>query len=278
MKLVFSEAQSDYKNYIFPYAVWAFPEGDENPSTFFANGFLPASRDLDRYYLCRQIRIALREFQASSENRRIFRKGRGIESRLISNDQFDFTQQWRRFCLHYADIKFGKNVMTEERLNTLFNSRVITHLLIFTDTESGKDIGLATLYLEPPGLAYYYYAFYNLNYYERNLGMYMMTSAVDYFAKQKFMHIYLGTCYSRNALYKTQFSGAEFTTGFCWSKNLKELKYFIRRDHTSVTQHLAETVEFRKLFYESDLEKIVQKSEYSLQNLRQAEDHKRKRS
>jgi len=59
MKLIFSENRSDYSNYIFPYAIWAIPEANETPAKIFARGFLPSSRDLDRFYLCRQIRINL---------------------------------------------------------------------------------------------------------------------------------------------------------------------------------------------------------------------------
>ena len=32
MKIVFSEYKSDYDNYIFPYAIWAFPEADDYPA------------------------------------------------------------------------------------------------------------------------------------------------------------------------------------------------------------------------------------------------------
>jgi len=67
--------------------------------------------------------------------------------------------------------------MTCERLDSLFSSPVISHLLVFTDTENGAEVGVSTLFLEGRELAYYYYAFYDLNYYTRNLGMFMMTSA-----------------------------------------------------------------------------------------------------
>ena len=71
MKLAFSESQPDYGHYIFPYAIWAFPEPGETPADFFDRGFLPSSRDLDRFYLCRQVRVNLRQYRTSSENRRI---------------------------------------------------------------------------------------------------------------------------------------------------------------------------------------------------------------
>lgn len=264
MKLLFSEYKSDYTNYIFPYAIWAIPEAGETPAMIFDRGFLPASREFQRFYMCRHVRVRLPDFEPSSENRRIFRKCDGVSVNLVPRDEFDYTQDWREFCRHYADIKFGKDVMTRERLDTLFNSSIVSHLLVFTDDETNTDVGLTTLYLEEKKLAYYYYAFYDLNYYERNLGMYMMTSAVARFAELGFEHLYLGSCYSRNALYKTQFAGAEFFNGFRWSDNLKELKYLIERDKGAVTQHLLETESYREEFYDGSLESIARASDYAL--------------
>ncbi len=263
MRLLFSEYKSDYPHYIFPYAIWALPDPGEKPAAIFARGFLPSSRDFSRYYLCRQIRVALDEFTLSSENRRILRKCDGIEYKLVPRADFDFSPKWRSFCKNYADIKFGKDIMTYQRLDSLFQSEMISHVLVFTDKETGSKVGLVTLYCEGDKLAYYYYSFYDLNYYARNLGMYIMTSAVDYFAKQHTRHIYLGTCYSRNALYKTQFAGAQFFNGFTWSSNLKELKYLITRDAGAVTQHLIETDEFRENFYDNSLQPIAEASEFT---------------
>jgi arginyl-tRNA--protein-N-Asp/Glu arginylyltransferase len=258
VKLLFSEQNSDYENYQFPYAVWAFPEAGETPADIFNAGFLPSSRYLDRFYLCRQVRVNLGKFKPSSENRRILRKGAGIEVKLVPRDKFDYTPECRAFFKTYADIKFGKDVMSFERLDALFASPIISHLLVFTDAETGQDIGVATLYLEGKSLAFYYYAFYDLNYYARNLGMFMMTSAVALFAGRGTKHLYLGTCYSDSALYKTQFAGAEFFTGFRWSDNLKELKFLLHRDQKNLRQHLLETDEYRELFYHGKLEKITE--------------------
>src|SRR5689334_20775110 len=122
MKLLFSEHKSDYDHYIFPYAIWALPESDETAADLFNAGFLPSSRNLDRFYLCRHVRVPLNEFKASSENRRILRKGSGIEVRLVPRDKFDYTPERRAFFKTYADIKFGKDVMSFERLDLLFGS------------------------------------------------------------------------------------------------------------------------------------------------------------
>lgn len=264
MKLLFSEYKSDYSHYIFPYAIWAIPEKGETPAAIFNRGFLPASREFAHFYLCRQVRVDLARFRPSSENRRIMRKCEDFRCQLIPRAQFNYTPAWREFCKHYADIKFGKDVMTYQRLDSLFNSKIVTHLLLFTDSKTAEDVGVATLYLEKKTMAYYYYSFYDLNYYDRNLGMFMMTSAVHFFAAKKFAYIYLGSCYSRNAMYKTQFAGAEFFNGFRWSQDLKELKYLIQRDQGAIAQHLVETEEYREKFYEGELEKISDASDFRI--------------
>jgi arginyl-tRNA--protein-N-Asp/Glu arginylyltransferase len=264
MKLLFSEQKADYDHYQFPYAIWALPEAGETPADIFNAGFLPSSRELDRFYLCRQIRINLARFKPSSENRRILRKGDGIEVRLVPRAEYHYTPERREFFKTYADIKFGKDVMSYERLDSLFESRIISHLLVFIDAKSGAEIGVATLYIEGKQLAYYYYAFYDLNYYARNLGMFMMTSAAALFAEGCFGYLYLGTCYSQTALYKTQFEGAEFFNGFRWSDDLEELKFIIGRDKKELYQHLLEAEEFRAQFYSGDLGKIAAASRFQV--------------
>jgi arginyl-tRNA--protein-N-Asp/Glu arginylyltransferase len=262
MRLLFSEARADYAHYIFPYAVWAFPEPGETPGDLFEQGFLPSSRNLDRFYLCRQVRVALRRYRPSSENRRILRKGAGFTATLVARSDFDYNDQRRDFFKTYADIRFGKDVMTYERLDLLFQGKIISHLLLFTEAASGRELGTVTLYLEPDRLAYYYYAFYDLQYFNRNLGMYMMTSAVALFAERGLKYLYLGSCYIENALYKTQFAGAEFFNGVRWSDNLRELKHLIRRDETEPREHLLESEEYRQAFFDQDLAELAAASPF----------------
>jgi hypothetical protein len=92
----------------------------------------------------------------------------------------------------------------------------------------------------------------------------MMTSAAAWFAENKFAHLYLGTCYSERALYKTQFAGVEFFNGFRWSADLEELKYILRRDQKNAGQHLLETAEFRETFYGGQLQPIGAASKFQL--------------
>jgi arginyl-tRNA--protein-N-Asp/Glu arginylyltransferase len=257
MILLFSETRSDYAHYLYPYAIWAVPEPGETPADLFRHGFLPASPQLDRFYLCRNLRVVLPRFQPSSENRRILRKGEGIDVELIPRDRFDYSAARREAWRAYADQRFGEDVMHADRLDTLMRSPVISHLLRFTDRAAGREVGTALLFLEEPHVAYYYYAFYDLEYFQRNLGMFMMTSAVAWFARHGFAHLHLGTCYSDRALYKTQFAGIQFFNGGGWSENLEELKFLIRREQKPVPGHLFDQADFLELFHAGSLARLA---------------------
>jgi hypothetical protein len=260
MKLLFSEAEADYSRYLYPYVIWAIPEAGEAPADLFNAGFLPGARGLDQFCLCRNIRVDLAQFKTSSENRRILRKGEGITMKLVPRSEFDFSPARQTFFLNYAEARYGPGVMPPERLQLLFNSPLATHLMVFTDA-AGAELGVVLCYLEGPRLAFYRYSFFDLNHPNRSLGLFLMTTALNYFQEQNYAHIYLGTCYSERALYKTQFAGVEFFNGFRWSQNLDELKHLVRRD---AKKHLLDTTEFRENFYEASLEKITAASAFSV--------------
>jgi arginyl-tRNA--protein-N-Asp/Glu arginylyltransferase len=267
MRLLFSEYKSDYPHYIFPYAIWAIPEEGDSPAKMFASGFLPSTAQLDRYYLCRHVRIKLAEFSFSSENRRIRKKGEHFQSRLVEKKELGWNDWWRTFCKNYADNKFGKDVMPVSRLDHLIQSKIVSHFLLISEKTSGKNIGLVFLLLDPPDFAFYYYSFYDLDYFRQNLGMYMMLCAVDEMKRRNFAYIYLGSCYNKNALYKTQFSGAEFFNGFRWSNNLSELKYLIERDSAQVDKHLLENGFFLEEFYHTPIERLKDLAHFQISKM-----------
>ncbi len=265
MKLLFSETHSDYARYLYPYVIWAVPEGGETPADLMRHGFLPASPQMDRFYLCRNLRVVLRQYQPSSENRRVLRKGSGILATLVPRAEFDYSEARREAWKAYADQRFGDEVMSRERLDTLMRSPVISHLLVFRDAAEAREVGTALLYVQKPELAYYYYAFYDLGYLQRNLGMFMMTWAVGHFAEAGFGHLHLGTCYSERALYKTQFDGIEFFNGSAWSANLEELRFLIDRDQEQRGRHLLDLPEYLETFHGGRLQELADRSRFTTQ-------------
>ena len=243
MKLLFSEFDPDYSRYRYPYVVWGIPEPGDRPGEIYDAGFHPASPDLDRFALCRHLRVPLSDFTLSSENRRVLRKGESLEVVLTPRADYSEDAGVRQRWLAFAEDRFGPGVMSAERLDRLMRGRVVTHLLVFRDLEeSGREVGTVLMYLEPPIMAHYYYAFYDREHRNRSLGLTMMTRALEHFRSLGFGHLYLGTCYSERALYKAQFRGLEFFNGVAWSDRVEELKFLVRRDARS--GHLLENPEF----------------------------------
>ncbi|MBK9576329.1 MAG: hypothetical protein IPO40_04575 [Fibrobacteres bacterium] len=237
MKILFSEAAPDYAGYVFPYAIWAFPEAGDSPDRMLAQGFLPSLGDLSRYYLCRQVRVSLPGFQPNSENRRILRKGEGIRAEVVSRNDFEATEERIRFCHSYANRKWS-TPPTQERIERLFRNPITSHIALFRDGED-REVGLVTL-LESNGTWFYSNAFYEVDHPFRSLGAFLMTETIRQLALHQAVHLHLGTCYSRAALYKTQFPGVEFFNGFRWSADLEELKYLIERQEKETPGHLLE--------------------------------------
>src|SRR5580704_16102602 len=225
MKFLFSESRPDYSNYQFPYIIWAIPDLNEPDYKLYDYGFMPSKGEPPRYYLSRSVRVVLSQFSLTSENNRILRKGVGISLEIIQKNDFDLTDKIVQMCLRCAGNRFGLNVMSETRFREIFNSKFTSHILQFS--QAGNIIGLVTALIKPPEFSHYNFAFYDLEATVDSLGMFMMTSAILKFSLMEIQHVYLGSCYSRRALYKTQFKGFEFFNGILWSKNLKELKYLI---------------------------------------------------
>ena len=183
MKLLFSETTPDYAHYLYPYVVWAFLEPGETPADAFDAGFLPGNPEMERFYLVRNLRIPLREWKPSSENRRILRKSASIRLELIPKSSFPDTPERRARWISYADERFGQGIMHAQRLDRLMAGLVISHLLQATDAETGAELGTALLHPAAPPVAYYYYAFYDLSDRSRTLGISLMTRAAAFFAQ-----------------------------------------------------------------------------------------------
>jgi len=156
MKLLFSEQNSTTNITSFPTPSGPCRAG-ETPSDIST----PAScvvADLDRFYLCRQVRVALAKFKPSSENRRILRKGAGIDVKLVPRDKYNYTPERREFFKTYADIKFGKDVMTFERLTRCL-ARPSFRICSCSPTRRRTGNRRRHALSEGKALAFYYYAF-----------------------------------------------------------------------------------------------------------------------
>ena len=258
MKLFFSEFKANYQKYHFPYQVWLFKETGDEVEKIYQNGFLPVRSIPNVYYLARSIRVDLEKFEPSSENRRILRKTEDFESDLVLISEFNYTPHIQKFCKDYMAKKFGQGSITAAGIKSIFKSGIYNHVFVWKERKTQKEIGYAVSFISS-SFAQYAHAFYDLQYFEQSLGSRMMLEAVNWAKESNKKYIYLGTCYEKNAFYKTEFKGVEFFNGFRWSQNLEELKELVRNRDRVDEEYLLKDKDYLEKFYQSDLKSILLK-------------------
>lgn len=242
MRIIFSESNPDYKNYTFPYAVWAIPESQEEIVELYDRGFLPSRKP--RFYLTRSTRITLKRFELTYRARRTLKACQDIEMTLINISDFVIDKSIRELCLQCAEQRFGEGVINEQRLNRMINPENATHIMHFTRKE--KTVGLVTINTAPK-IAHYNFAFYDITEPKKSLGTFMLTAIINYFHNRDCNYLYMGTCYGKKFLYKAHFEGFEFFNGAQWSSDMNELSFLMERPHQP--NHLFESSDYLNTFH-----------------------------
>ena len=234
MKIFRSESFVDYKTYTFNYATYCIKEHQGELPDIYDKGFLPYSNNIalqeETYYLARSLRVELKAFKESSENRRVARK---IESlaptfEVIPIKDFDVNDpEFKSYCLNFANKRFSEPI-SNERLDYILHSKSISH--IFRFKIAGKEVGYVISIIEK-GSLHYWFAFFDLDQQVFSLGKWMMFSVIKWAFDQKLDHVYLGTCYGEKSLYKVRdFKGLSYFDGNQWVSDIKKLKLKCKTD------------------------------------------------
>ncbi len=183
----------------------------------YADGFVFTRIGKGVMHQTRSIRINLKKFELSSENRRILRKGEEI---TLEKNQIPFSKySWEigKLAKDFYDKKaggaFSANKMKElietgENFNSLF---------------SFSNLGFAICYLNEK-ILHYSYPFYDLEKAPKDMGLIMMTKTIADAQTAGLEYVYLGSLQRANDTYKLQFSGIEWFDGKKWSTDLEEVK------------------------------------------------------
>ena len=250
MKIFFSEFPADYGKYHFPYQVFLVKEGDNEAGKIYEMGFLPVRSIKNLYYLARSVRVNLEKFELSSENRRILRKTEEFEGELVKLEEFDYTPQIQKICKDWFEARFGKGKISAAAIRKIFTAGIFSHIFIWRQKE--ETAGYAVVFINEK-VVHYAHVFSNPRFTKSNLGARMMLEAIIWAKENGKKYAYLGTCYEKNALYKTEFMGVEFFNGLTWSSNLEELKYLINR---KTGDYLFRDKEFREKFYGKEIKEL----------------------
>jgi len=231
MKKFSSEFVHNYKTYSFGYANYYQRLKGESISSVYSSGFLPysGSRGVkDVFYMARSARVPLSSFSLSSENRRVARKFDGHFTRLSTPfPKFKITDDFINLCVGYFDGRHGAAIMPRDRLLSILNSGLITHIVSYL------KMGAPAAYVfevSDRHLTHFWFSFYNLTLIWQSLGMWLMLDSARHAKAANRAHFYLGTVYGEKALYKTAFTNLEYWNGADWVGDIKKLKSLSRSD------------------------------------------------
>lgn len=196
----------------------------------FNTGYVLTRIGKGRMNRVRSLRVNIKEFNLSSENRRILRKfSDTISISLIPISEIDY--RLLKLVKDFYETKFGKGIFSSQKAKKLLTSEDNFNSLIKYSqgiTDNFDEInGFVISYISSiTKIIHYAYPFYKLELINTSFGMYMMTKLVEYAKLNNFKYVYLGSVHNKEALYKLQFLGLEWwdEKNNLWSNDLKELK------------------------------------------------------
>lgn len=195
---------------------------DENVEKMYDAGYVFTRKGKGVMQQTRSVRIDLKKFSLSSENRRILKKGQEI---LIKENVIPFLKyNWElgKLAKDFYDKKAGGSfsvnkiktlLTTPDNFNTLF---------------SFADLGYAICY-KNNSILHYSYPFYDLEKASKDMGLIMMIKAIEYAQASGLQYVYLGSLQRPTDTYKLQFSGIEWFDGKEWSGDMEEVKEILAK-------------------------------------------------
>lgn len=226
MKLFFSEFSADYSKYYFPYQVYALKESSDSFEQIYDQGFLPSRINKELFYLARSLRVSLIEYTPSSENRRIISKFPKLTVEMIPVSEFNYQFEIGKIASDFYKRRVEVKGMSAQKIKSLITEGYFTHILSFS--MNGDMVGYCIVNSDEH-ILHYAYPFYKQEYEKSNMGMAMILSTIQLSQTKGQKYLYLGTVYTEQSLYKTQFTGAEYFNGIEWVKDIDVLKDIVRK-------------------------------------------------
>ncbi|OGY60203.1 MAG: hypothetical protein A3F24_00500 [Candidatus Colwellbacteria bacterium RIFCSPHIGHO2_12_FULL_44_17] len=187
---------------------------EENIDALYKEGFVATRLGKEKFQQIKSLRVRLNDFKLSSENRRVLKNNEDIKVSVRKLPFENYSWQIGKLGLDFYTKKFGKKIMTANKLRELFTDPEQSSMNIaFVYQIEKKPIGYC-LALETKNIIHYSYPFYDLTL-GRSLGMAMMLKAIQYAKENQKEYIYLGS----SQKYKEQFKGLEvFDPKHGWTK------------------------------------------------------------
>lgn len=186
-------------------------------TSFYDQGFVFTRIDKGVMNQTRSVRIDLKKFELTSENRRILRKGEGVSLEKFVIPYSEYSWEIGKTAKDFYDKKAGGAFSAnkiKELITTVHNFNVLL---------SFSGLGYAICY-ENTSILHYCYPFYDLGKSQKDTGLIMMTKAISDAKNRGLSYVYLGSLQRPSDTYKLQFAGVEWFDGKEWSGDLEGAK------------------------------------------------------
>lgn len=203
---------------------------DESISALYGQGFVATRVDKGVFNQTRSLRIALAEFEPSSENRRIVRKMEDISLEVHPLPYKEYHWTIHKMAKDFYTTKFGVDTFSANKIKELLteaDKSNFNRLFVFRRNKDRRAIGYC-ICLSTDKILHYSYPFYEQNEINPSLGLGMMCSAIMWAKEQRLDYIYLGSLQRATDTYKLQFSGAEWFDGKNWQRDTTPLKEILK--------------------------------------------------
>lgn len=164
----------------------------------------------------RSVRVPLKQFQLSSENRRLIKNFPHVALRHIPRNAFSYHWKIGKMAKDFY-ARFGTRVFSANKIKELCTSPSSPlHAVLEYRDDRGMPVGYCLIF-ETSTLVHYAYPFYDIAR-KDPIGMVMMTKALVWAQEQGKRSMYLGSIQNEKSLYKFQFKGVEWFDGKQWQQ------------------------------------------------------------
>ena len=204
---------------------------NDNINSLYNDGYLFGRTGKGEMYQTRSLRIDLKKFKLTSENKRILRKTENVKMEVISLPMKNYHWSIHKLGHNFYASKFGNKTFSANKIKELMTDKEKSNFnIVFIYSPSplkGEGWGEVKGYcitLETDELIHYCYPFYDLENSPDNMGLGMMLRAIVWAKENNKKYIYLGSYSRPTDTYKLQFKGLEWFDGKKWQINLEKLK------------------------------------------------------
>ncbi len=196
----------------------------ENISGLYNQGYVFTRIGKGVMHQTRSVRVDLSKFNPSSENRRILKKVEEIslsQKELPLND-YDF--KIGKLAKDFYDKKFGGGIMSAQKVKGMLTDKEESNFnLLITYSDAKEILGYSICYKNTE-IIHYSYPFYDLEKSPKDMGLGMMTKAIEQAKSSGIKYAYLGSLQRPSDTYKLQFEGLEWFDGKAWQTDLEAVK------------------------------------------------------